>query len=1042
MLSIYKASAGSGKTFALTQEYLRMMFTDKTHGDTRLPHSRILAVTFTKKSTAEMKERIMRELYILSTKPCESDYIKDFLEDENIGLDIDGIKQRAQELLIGILQNYNRFSVSTIDGFFQQVLRTFARELGLSTNYDLSLDANEIIELAADDILRKVKANDTQAKDVTQWLVEYIKNNINEDQRWNPLYDIRKFSKELFKESLIEQLPTLQNIYQDKLKIRDYQQQLKQIQKNFLEELQTLLDNIRALLYDIYPNYWNSKATGIFSLPAQEAMEYNIGSTLRGVFQQEIPLYKKPKRHEEEYIKGVYKDQVLPLILKIKDYIEGEKAKHYNTSTAILSKLETLGILLDIEKQIQDTNNQLRRLPISEINKMINQIIDKQEAPFIYERIGQRYQHYMIDEFQDTSQLQWNNFLPLIIEANSNGNHNMIVGDVKQSIYRFRNSDWKLLGEVHKKIGQHFFPDKDKTNKNWRTAPLVVKENEKLILRYSQHIVSLLWTKYPHTDNIGETIQQTYSACEMCQEPMRSYDGYYHMQFLPSKGFQQIAMEQLLEQLQSIKDEGIDLSRITLLTERNAQAKKLADYLIANGYNVQSAEGLRIESHKAVQIILHLLKLCVEPKNHIAKSLVGQILGELTETQNIAINTAKQLPLYDHVQYLIDKLELNTWENATPYLTAFQDRVYLFTQSKIADIELFLQYWERNKTKACIEAAHVADTVQITTIHSSKGLEFDIVIIPFFDWSLTKSHKDDIIWCKPEKCKPYDTLPLVPVKPDEKLANSFLSRDYILEMEAKYTDVLNMTYVALTRAKHRLYLYAPESSVREPSNIGQLIHKLYSEQNEITESNQYIVPAGQIPVSLSVADEKDKKKNEAGLPNIIIPSTYASVPLDNRLTLRSRSEDDFDENTDISKQELGILMHLWLSYIHTWQDVDSALMRIVIERAVDNIKVDEMRQQMTQLRQLIQSTNHDDWFSGNYHVLSEQDILIPSGNTQRPDRVMIIGNHAIIIDYKFGIERPSHREQILDYITLFSQMGYTTEGYIVYNELKTIKKIR
>lgn len=1040
MLSIYKASAGSGKTFALTREYLRMMLTDKISGDTRLPHSRILAVTFTKKSTAEMKERILRELFVLSTQPSESDYIDDFLEDKNIHLNEDGIRERAQQLLIGILQNYNRFSVSTIDGFFQQVLRTFAKELGLSINYDLSLDTDEIIELAADDILRKVKENDLQAKDVTTWLVEYIKNNINEDQKWNPIHDIRKFSNELFKESLIQQLSTLQSLYKDKKIIREYQQQLKEIKKDFLEQLQTLLEQMHALLYDVYPNYWNSKALGIFSLSALEAMAYEIGSNLRGVFDQQSPLYKKPKKQDEAYIKDIYEREILPGILELKDYVEGEKAKHFHTANAILNKLETLGILLDVNKQIQDTNAQLRRLPISEINKMIHQIIDGQEAPFIYERIGQRFHHYMIDEFQDTSQLQWHNFQPLIIEANASGNHNMIVGDVKQSIYRFRNSDWRLLSQVHTQIHQHYFPKG--INKNWRTAPLVVKENEKLILRYSQYIVSYLRKKYSQVAKLGETIERTYSEDEMCQEPKRSYDGYYHIQFLPTTGFQQSAMEQLLDQLHSIKEEGIDLSRVTLLTERNAQAKKLADYLISNGYNVQSAEGLRIEAHKAIQVLLHFLILCIEPENNIAKSYINQTLGDLTPKQEHAIQIAKQLPLYDHIQYLIDILELNTWENATPYLTAFQDRVYLFTQSKIADVELFLQYWERNKNKACIEVARIKNTIQITTIHSSKGLEFDIVIIPFFDWDLTRNHKDDIIWCRPE-CMPYNTLPLVPVKPDEKLSNSFLSRDYVLEMEAKYTDVLNMTYVALTRAKHRLYLYAPESTKREPSNIGQLVHKLYSEQNEITEDNNYIIPAGQIPISLSITDENDKeKKKDKEQPNIILPFEYSSVPIDNRLILRSRSEDDFDADTEISKQELGILMHLWLSYINTWQDTDRALEQIVIEKSVDDIKVNEMRQQMTQLRQLIQMTHHEDWFSGNYQILSEQDILIPSGNTQRPDRVMLIGQHAIIIDYKFGQERPSHREQILDYMSLFSQMGYTTEGYIVYNELKIIKEIK
>ena len=442
MLSIYKASAGSGKTFALTREYIRMLLSDKTLRDTRLPHSRILAVTFTKKSTAEMKERILKELYILAQQPEKSDYIEDFLQDPNIGLNQKEIQARAQLLMLGILQDYNRFSVSTIDGFFQQIIRTFALELGLSTNYDLSLDQQEIINQAVDDIFRRIREVKPEDADLTSWLIEYAQNNMEQNKRWNPIDNIKTFSSELSKEALIQQMDEVREVFEDKNKMRLYLEQLSEIKKQAIISVQTLKEKINQALSTWNESDINTRCTGLFNKEPEEILVSGFNTTLLNVLNGEGTLYKKTgKSKSEQQLLQDKSQELMPLIRDLYDMTTGQVACQYFTADAILAKLHSLGILQDVAAQIETTNRQLGRLPISEINRLIFQIIDGQESPFIYERIGQYYHHYMIDEFQDTSKLQWQNFKPLILDTEAAGHDNLIVGDVKQSIYRFRNSD-------------------------------------------------------------------------------------------------------------------------------------------------------------------------------------------------------------------------------------------------------------------------------------------------------------------------------------------------------------------------------------------------------------------------------------------------------------------------------------------------------------------------------------------------------------------------------------------------------------------------
>jgi ATP-dependent exoDNAse (exonuclease V) beta subunit len=1026
MLSIYNASAGSGKTFTLTREYLRLLLQDQQPiSDKRLPHSRILAVTFTKKATAEMKERILKELYIMATDPTQSDHAQAIIQQSGKRFDLPAIQQQAQNLLIGILQDYSRFSVSTIDGFFQQVIRTFAKDLGLSATYDLSLDGDEMIQEAVDEIFKRIRTDETADKELINWILDFIQKNINEDSKWNPNESIKLFSRQLLQEQLMRRMNDLQKVFEDKNFIRTYRTQLQQICDNSEKLVAQLLQQAANIFAT--EQGWNKDICSAIHKSPEMWLKGEQGKTFFSIIDNPEKVFTKSKTTKEQQLLllDIYHQQIEPIFLQLAQIYTDTTTQNYLTAKEILPHLYTLGILQDVQKQVETTNRNVGRLPISSINHLINQVIDNQDSPFIYERFGQYFHHYMIDEFQDTSALQWENFSPLIHEAESNRHDNLVVGDVKQSIYRFRNSDWRLL----KQVAEQFHPSKVfHMPNNWRTAPIIVQENEKLIQTISTHIATQLCNKYAQSD-LGEDLSYIFDPATMHQEAAKQAHGYFHLQFFEGNDADEQTLETLHLQLQSLLQEGIDLKRVTILTRYTAQAKLLAQHLVDKGYCVQSSEGLQVSAHPAIQLLINLLKQEGADIEPVHEAYIKQHLGELSQEQKQRIIDIQHLPIYEQVQQLINILQLADMEGVSPYITSFLDIIYQFTKTRVADRKTFLQYWERKGKNKTIPSSRAANSIQIMTIHSSKGLEFDIVFIPFFNWEITKTRPNDIIWCEPQT-EPFNQLPLVAVHPSKVLLQSHFKDEYIQEQIAQSIDNLNLTYVAVTRPKYRLYIYG-QVNRKTTGSIGAELFTLYKPM--LNDHLTYSVPAEEQSAPLPALDEDTSNT---------IPASYVYEPIDSRLTLRSRAEDDFIQDTPLAIVNLGILMHLWLSHINTWQDAQPALARLMREGQVTEQQAIELREEFTKLQTLIERENHNEWFTGQYTILSERNILTPSGNTQRPDRVMIKDNHAIVIDYKFGHEQPkSHLEQVRDYMLLLQQMGYTTEGYIIYNALQTIQSI-
>ena len=1055
MLSIYKASAGSGKTHTLTFEYLCMLFRDyKGHS---LPHGHILAVTFTKKATAEMKERILKALYQLSTNPTDSPFCEDLID--TLGIDINTLQTKSKELLIGILQDYNHFSVSTIDGFFQQVVRTFAIELGLSTTYDLAMDGNEVVQQAVDDVFRRLRSQPEENKELATWITTIAQANIDDTSKWNPHGAVSMFSRELLKEKLIRHMDRVRSFFSNKKGIIEYRQTMQKIVDNYLTALRTTQKEAQALIEGVIG--LKEHAISAFKASPEKLIKDGLNKTFRDVLVDPNTLYTKSKtdKAQQAHILQLYSTNLQPIYERMQQLIDVD-IFNYHSAKAILQHLYTIGLLQDINDEVEKTNKKKGRLPISSINMLINAVIDNQEAPFIYERMGHYFRHFMIDEFQDTSVLQWQNFEPLIHESESKNMDNLIVGDVKQSIYRWRNSDWRLLNNVHTFFHSVRLPDMEF---NWRTAPLLIKRNEWITEEYAKVLSSIFEAKGWDNNPLTQAIKQIFDHDAIHQKAKKNYHGVFHLEFFEGKNSSEVnerCLEAVDYLLQSLVDEKIDLSRVTMLVRRKSEAETIANYLINHGYKVQSVEGMRVHAHIAVKLLFAILQAHVEPQNDVVKAIITENHAPFTEEEQEKINQSFTLPLYEQVQTLIKTLHLNEIEGALPYLTAFQDRVYQFTQDRVADVASFVEYWNRKKDSISIPASSVENTIGVMTIHSSKGLEFDIVILPFLNWELQKWHHE-IIWCEPTQT-PYNNLPLVAITPNDTLLRSCFREDYISEAIAQYIDNLNLTYVAITRPKYRLYGFGGMYSInqnKQPKiqNVGHLMSyicankcKLFEDEKSIIElvdnkDGSFVYHTQDDNISIAKEEEKKKKeeKKETEKKIVTIEDSFVSVSIKKRLKLRSRAEDDFEEGTALATVDLGILMHEWLEEITHWDEALPILQKMKDEGRITALQEVEMKNQLHKLETLLIKENKMHWFTQDRHVLTEQEFLGTTGKVLRPDRIMMDNQHAIVIDYKFGhIKEKKYVNKMRKYAQLLIEMGYTVETYIVYIALQEIERIQ
>lgn len=1073
MLTVYRASAGAGKTHKLTGEYLTLLFNGP--GAFR----RILAVTFTNKATDEMKSRIVSELYNLASGK-KSDYVG--LLQSAYSLTEEQVRKQAAKILIDILHDYSAFNISTIDRFFQQTMRAFTREIGLQGGYGIEMDQELVLTAAIDSLLGDLEK--PESKELLGWLLRFAEDKIENGGEWNLRKDIMALSREVFKESYKTFSEQVNRDISDKKALETYKNDLYGIIRSVEANAKELGERGLAVMnkYGLKQEDFSrgNITVSLFAKLAQGEMKTpnatfcNMADNIEACFKKTTPIGTR------QIIGCAFDDGLNDCIKGIIALFGNLTA--YNTAREIVRYYYTLGILTNVSRQIAAYREEKNIMLIADTTELLNKVIGGSDTPFVYEKTGTHVDHYMIDEFQDTSGMQWNNFRPLIEESLSHARANLIVGDVKQSIYRFRNSDWKLLD---KQVKADFSAEQlreDTLKDNWRSCRHIVEFNNALFTTIPG-VLQVFYNETLSASSLNEEQQAEYftkimSAYDKSYQqvplPFQKKDGHVRIEFLSGdeeKDWKEEAMERIPKILQQLQDNGYALKDIAILVRTNQEGAKVADTLLSYKeehpseqyhYDIISDDALFISSSAAVRFIISVLRYLKNPEDMINGRIALYSYQVLTGTFGTeetsfppeiirSLHALSRQSLYEITEGLFRLFSVNFPENEQVFVQAFLDMVSEYGQKESADLGRFLKWWDETGYKKTIATPDAQNAIRIMTVHKSKGLGFKAVIVPFGDWEIDhKPTKPVILWCHPEE-KPFDRLHLVPVRYGQGLANTIFAEDYFRERLHAFIDNLNTLYVAFTRAKEELIVFSPRpKKIKEETGdverISTLTDALWAGLHTTAGTTRDGEPLISLPDSFNLADGIFELGNwwhpvspkENGETEEIEMTNLKSISPDERLRLRLHGKGFFFDN---ERRKHGTLMHEVLSHIHTRKDIPVSVGTYRLSGVINKEEAAELKQR---LGNLLDNPEVAPWYNGEARILNEVDILFGNGLSKRPDRVMITGDRVIVVDYKFG-EHPDKRyhSQVRNYLKLIRQMGYEqVEGYLWYVELDQIEAVK
>ena len=1073
-LTIYSASAGSGKTFRLAGAYLAKLF------KSRYNYRRILAVTFTNKATAEMKDRILDQLHNLATG-SNSEYLQDLMK--TTGMTEKNIRTEAGLILFSILHDFSRFSVCTIDSFFQKVLRAFARESGLQSGFSVELDHSLILSDATGQMIASA-SSDGQLK---MWLTDFVLSNLDEEKSWNLKGEILKLGEELFKEKFKILSANAQVHLEDKDFLLDYIKSIRSISVSFRKTLKSCGEECMRIYseFRLSDDMFYQKGRGIPAFLRKLALgAVPVPGNSVFAISQDPPRWStgNPSPELLQAREGGLEKNLVEVLRYYRDNII-----RYNSAEAVLENIYTLGILTDVLDRVRHITTSENSFLLSDAAEFLSLITNGDQTPFIYEKIGNRYENYMIDEFQDTSILQWNNFRPLMENSMGEGYDNLVVGDVKQSIYRFRNSDWKILNTV-----------RDETGNNTRIRSLPLKTNFRSrsgIIRFNNTLFSIipeLADRLLSEDQPDIKFGHLYSEAVQL-DPGRKSGGYVRLEFIGNetkdkeansevngKGtgkWKEIVLEKLPLVIESFQDKGYNASDIGILVRDGREGAEVLETMIryANNcdpdrkrkynYNVISNDSLILSRSPVIIFIISVLKVLVDRNDLIARAQLlrfyflatgkenaetGSIPGDLMLTGSETVlpegydrflEKAGHMTLFEAIESIAGFFGLGNYPWNVSYLSTFQDLVLNFSIRKNTDFQSFLDWWDSTGSSKSVILPANQDAARVLTIHKSKGLEFRIVILPFLSWGLDHRPNHPLtLWVQPA-APPFDSLGIVPVKYKKSLVETIFAGDYKKELFSAYLDNVNLLYVAMTRAIDALHGFIP-GTPGQGKNIAGLLREALAtgypkggsavmDPGLFFDKDSGVFEYGEIPEN---RDLKDKV-------NYSIPATYSVNNKPGSLKLRLHGENYFtkDRQSVVQKINYGRLMHEVFMQIDTYNDIKSSVEKLVLDGL---IPVTDSKSIIDKLEALMGNTLVKEWFNTDIRVLKETDILLPSGLRRRPDRIIFKDNKVVIVDFKFGKENDHYTVQLREYKKLLNEMGYMeTEAFIWYVELDKIISI-
>ena len=1099
-LTVYRASAGSGKTFTLAVEYISLLVKDPEN------YQHILAVTFTNKATQEMKMRILSQLYgIANSLQSSQQYFNKVKEKTNMPDAV--IRNNARAALTLLIHRYNNFRILTIDAFFQQVLRNLAHELGQTANLRVDLNNEEITEKAVDQMIESLE----KGQPVLQWISTYINNSIEDDNGWNIIGKIKTFGTNIFKDfykaheaNLKEQLSNADDfkVYETTLRKRR-----NDIRKTFNSKARSILNEIKNANLDIPSNY----RSGLYKYLTDSAIAPLTNKPLKaGVLKaNESPqnwTSSKCAKADKQQIQTLAAEVLSAQLSELIAYND-DNWNEFQSIQLTLSHLSELRLLHAIADAVDNLTKDTNRFMLSNTQALLKELIADSDTPFIFERIGARLKHVMIDEFQDTSTIQWQNFQVLLANCMAQElSQNLIVGDIKQSVYRWRQGDWGILNNIEKSFA-HQKIRLETLDYNYRSEKRIIDFNNAF---WEQCVANTAKEVAQDDAEKAEIVQKAYE--DVAQKTHKTTEnGFVKISLYPSKSMKEAVLEELIETIKELFNNGYggkNQSKIAILVRSKSNIQDIVNALLqsfGNEINIVSDEAFRLDASLSVNIIVSAMHLLTHPDDVLTRGKLVKLYNQevlkkpLTDTDLlVSINgsnnidtknidkkerrklaTEQQmaklnsqlppeyvanrelllgLPIVDLVDKLFMLFGLDQLEGQSSYICTLYDTLNDFLKDHTADIDDFINEWENSLSSKTIQSDEI-EGIRIMTIHKSKGLEFDNVIIPFCNWEMEKK---GTLWCETKnKPAPYNKLPLLPIDfSRDKLIGTVFEDDYKEEHFQNIVDNLNLLYVAFTRASKNLFVFGLRQGKTTLDNIAkgtppgnrsyaiELALRQVSEQlqGSLLSFPDDIGSEIHFEYGTLVPEMHEKEHAVADNPFLIKPdkhivsiATYpqAATFKQSNKSIEFVKGEDVDPSDRTRYIKIGNVLHQLFSTIYTTADIPARLNELEQQGIIYNDEITSA-QLRTRIEDAITNPQVQEWFSKRWQLYNECTILEYNKDTNeveehRPDRVMTDGKEFVVVDFKFGKEREEYKKQVQQYMEILIRMGHKkVSGYLWY----------
>ncbi|MBL0315322.1 MAG: UvrD-helicase domain-containing protein [Flavobacteriales bacterium] len=1010
---VIKASAGTGKTYNLVKEYIQLAL--KNGAPWYYKH--ILAITFTNAAAAEMKERVLKNLKSFADGSYQGELLKDIAN--HLFLSEQEVKDRANEVFQHMLHNYGQLSILTIDSFTSKLIRSFSKDLHLKYDFRIEINSTAFMEKVVDECISLIGEDE----ELTNWLIGYALRNAEEEANWNFRENILSIAKEMLKETAIPALKKLKDLsYDDFINIAsELQKKIVSFENHAIKLAQQGLDilNKNGLKPE---NFSYGKSGGmmfLYKVGTRRLMVPPASRTL-GYLEKDDDWVAKKVSPELKQAVAEIQPQMKALLNDLISHMSAEALMKYGLQKTIHKSIYTIGLINKLQQIGEKIRDEENLLLISDFHRMVNDVVRENNAPFIFERIGVRYRHIMIDEFQDTSVLQWENALPLIDNALAENHLNLIVGDAKQAIYRWRGGDARqfvilpqISPESHLPITSlHHHYEEKILQTSFRSASSIVEFNNQLYLGLTAE---------------DETLRQVYHEHQQLTKSKK--EGLVRITFHDGKNKSEKrpeALKDILLFVQESIEDGYQPGDIAILTRKGKKdTAVIVTMLLENGYQVVTKESLLADYSPVVRAVLSYLNYLFVPSNKFAPASLIQALTSIHTQISLShfylnyVSCAGKSIKFAYDKFIEDHFACEDQVTLTTSpVEAILMSVRKFRLEPDSGLELllekvramcieghqsmteFLQWWEDNRENLSTSSVGSKDAIQIMTIHKSKGLEFPVVIYP----RLSGKIQSDKIWIDLDE-KEYG-LPAALVNSKSKESNESFPPEYNLEYKAQLIDEINICYVATTRPKDRLYMIIE-------NDTKNILTK------QIIEEIRRLNPENQQPELVMGSREKNQNSPSSDMASLI-PFDAAQPH-----SWKIRSQTTLDHEAVI----YGELLHACLHQVKTTTDISSAIVATTKESANHTYET----QLTADLNKIIQHPMAEPWFNGSGKILREQEIVTMNGTVIRPDRVVVFDDHVDVIDYKSGSKSERHIDQVKSYMNEIASIeGLKVNGFILY----------